>query len=273
MQIRVMCWNLFHGRDAPPDPALFTLRSKLLRITERDATHVQVNRDLRADFSQLIANAGWDLALLQECPPSWGRRLATACAAEGHRVLTARNLIPPVQGFLHKLNPDLSGSWEGGSNLTLVRGARIAERRELVVQRRPELRKMAFSRLDSGLCVANLHASNDDPPRATPEVRRAAETAVEWAENAPLIIAGDFNLQPLDTEIFDELDQRFGLRAPTTPRAIDHVLARGLEIVEPPRQWPAEAREIPGDHGGLKLRLSDHAPVEGLFATPTSSSA
>ena len=36
MSIRALCWNIFHGRDAPPDPSLFTLRSKLLRITERD---------------------------------------------------------------------------------------------------------------------------------------------------------------------------------------------------------------------------------------------
>src|SRR5262249_42028920 len=183
------------------------------------------------------------------------------------RVLTARNVIPPVQGFLHRINPDLSGSWEGGSNLTLVRGARIADRRELVIQRHPELRRMAFTRLDSGLCVANLHASNDDPPRATPEVRHAAETAVEWAGASPLVIGGDFNLQPLDTGIFDELEERFGLRAPTTPTAIDHVLARGLEVVEAPRQWPAEAREIASGVDDLALRLSDHAPVEALFAT------
>ena len=28
--MRVLSWNLYHGRDFPPDPALFTLRSRLL---------------------------------------------------------------------------------------------------------------------------------------------------------------------------------------------------------------------------------------------------
>ena len=37
-EIRTLCWNIFHGRDAPPDPSLFTLRSKLLRITEAGET-------------------------------------------------------------------------------------------------------------------------------------------------------------------------------------------------------------------------------------------
>ena len=31
--LRVLSWNLFHGRDFPPDPALRTLRSRLLRTT------------------------------------------------------------------------------------------------------------------------------------------------------------------------------------------------------------------------------------------------
>ncbi len=271
MEIRAISWNLFHGRDRPPDRALFTLRSKLLRITERDETHVQVNRDLYREFERLLAAAGWDVALLQECPPRWGAPLGRGSDAEAHRTLTSRNLVPPLQGLAHRLNPDLVGSWEGGSNVTLVRGARIAERRELEIQRHPERRRMQFARLDSGLCVANLHTSNDDPARAVPELRVAAESAVEWAGDAPLIFGGDLNLRPRETEAFEELEKRFGLRVPTAPAAIDHLLVRGLEIVEPPRQWPAAAREIP--HGGLALRLSDHAPVEALFRATSSSSA
>jgi hypothetical protein len=67
-------------------------------------------------------------------------------------------------------------------------------------------------------------------------------------------------------ELFEELEQGHELRPPTAPDAIDHLLARGLEVVEPPRKWPPEARELPWD--GLRLRLSDHAPVEALFRTP-----
>jgi endonuclease/exonuclease/phosphatase family metal-dependent hydrolase len=264
MQIRAMSWNLFHGRDGPPDPTLYTLRSKLLRITERNDSHVQVNRDLFEEFARLLADGRWDVALLQECPPRWADPLAVACQADPHRVLTSRNLLPRVQGTLHRWNPDLMGSWEGGSNLTLVRELGIAERRELVLRpSRPERRVMAFTRLGSGPCVGNLHASTRDQPLAEDELRLAAETATGWAGDAPLLLGGDFNLRPERSGVFTELEQRFDLRVPTAPNAIDHIMVRGLAVRELPRQWPAESREIPWD--GLALRLSDHAPVEALF--------
>ncbi|HEX4753082.1 MAG TPA: hypothetical protein VH268_09290, partial [Solirubrobacterales bacterium] len=69
MELTVLCWNLFHGRDFPPDPGLRSWRSRLLRIDEANATHVQVNRDLTAEFATLLASAAWDVAMLQECPP------------------------------------------------------------------------------------------------------------------------------------------------------------------------------------------------------------
>ena len=93
MQIEALSWNLFHGRDAPPDAALLTLRSRLLRTSERNATHLQVNRDLWSEFATVLARARWDVALLQECPPRWVESLASACGAEPHAVLTSRNSL------------------------------------------------------------------------------------------------------------------------------------------------------------------------------------
>ncbi len=194
-------WNLFHGRDFPPDPALFTLRSRLLRRTERNATHVQVNRDLLDEFAAVLAGARWDVALLQECPPRFAEPLARACEAEAHRALTSRNALLPLTSALARLNPDLIASWEGGSNTTLVRRAGsagpIAERRELTLRPRgrPERRTMAFTRLASGLCVANLHASTADS-LAAEEILAAADPAVEWAGDGPLVLGGDLNLRP-----------------------------------------------------------------------------
>lgn len=264
MQIRALSWNLFHGRDAPPDRALYTVRSKLLRVTERNESHVQVNRDLYEQFASLLAETEWSIALLQECPPRWARPLAAACGAAPHRVLTSRNWIPPLQGRIHRFNPDLTGSWEGGSNTTLVRGREIAERRELVIRPgAPERRTMAFTELADGVCVANLHASNDDYPLAEQEVRLGADTASAWAGARPLIFGGDFNLRPDRSALFEELADGLGLAHLTAPDAIDHLLARGVEVRESPRQWAAEAREIPWDTRAL--RLSDHAPVEALF--------
>lgn len=269
MRFRAITWNLFHGRDAPPDPALHTLRSRLLGASQRNATHVQVNRELFAEFAGLLAAAEWDIALLQECPPRWPARLAEACDAEHHRVLTARNGLGLVRGALARANPDLLGAHEGGSNSTLVRAARrpdlaIVERRELVLrERRPERRTMAFTRLAGGLCVANLHATNDRPPLAEAELLLAAEKASEWAGDAPLLFGGDLNLRPAETTIYRRLSEGFGLSAPQPGAAIDHLLVSGLEVHDPPSAWPAARREV--DQGGLALRLSDHAPVEAAF--------
>jgi endonuclease/exonuclease/phosphatase family metal-dependent hydrolase len=162
-------------------------------------------------------------------------------------------------------------SGEGGSNTTLVRVpgklGGIAEMRELEIHAgEPERRSMAFTRTASGVCVANLHATNDQPQLATEDVLRAAAAASEWAGGAPLIFGGDLNLRPAeDPEVFRRLAEDFGLDSPTTgAKKIDHVLVRGLEVVALPAQWPAERRELPLD--GKALRLSDHAPVEARFA-------
>jgi endonuclease/exonuclease/phosphatase family metal-dependent hydrolase len=270
VELTAITWNLFHGRDFPPDPALRSWRSRLLRISERNETHVQVNRNLLPEFCRLLAGAEWDVALLQECQPRWWGPLAEACGAEAHGVLTSRNSLSGLRTLATRLNPDLIASGEGGSNLTLVRSGGIAERRELTIHEgKPERRAMAFTRSGSGICIANLHATNDRPELASEDVLHAAETASDWAGEAPLIFGGDLNLRPRKSPaLFAELAERFGLAAPTAPDAIDHLLARGLDTTAPARQWPPERRELREDGGAL--RLSDHAPVEARFALSTS---
>jgi endonuclease/exonuclease/phosphatase family metal-dependent hydrolase len=275
VQIRVLSWNIFHGRDAPPNPALFTRRSRLLGRTEFDDTYAQVNRDLFEEIAAVLSGGDWEIALLQECPPRWSERLARACRADYHRALTARNWLRPITGWLADVNPDLIGSWEGGSNTTLVRPrlGRIVERRELAVRRAlPERRAMAFTRLDSGLCIANLHASAHRQVLAEVEVMAAAKRATEWAiRDAPLIFGGDFNLRPGRTRVFDQLSQRYGLSPPSEPEAIDHLLARGLEVLGA-RRWSSEHRELEttvttkdGENQTRLVRLSDHAPIEAVL--------
>ena len=266
----MITWNLFHGRDFPPDPALFTWRSRLLRIPERNATHVQLNRDLLREFALVLNSLRWDVALLQECPPRWHAALARACDAEAHAVLTSRNSLPRLRAWAARLNSDLVASNEGGSNLTLVRRAAgpIAGRAELVLNPgpRPERRALCFARLADGTCVANAHLSAGAANReqAEDELRRAAEACVAWAGSDPLILGGDLNIRPRSSSIYAELRERFGLAAPTAPDALDHLLARGLTPAEPPRALPPEDRELRSP-SGLRLRLSDHAPVRGAF--------
>jgi endonuclease/exonuclease/phosphatase family metal-dependent hydrolase len=270
MEFTVIAWNLFHGRDFPPDPALRTWRSRLLRFDEHNQTHVQVNRDLTKEFATLLGGAAWDVALLQECPPRFAEPLAAACGAEWQRALTSRNELGPLRTLLARQNPDLMASGEGGSNLTLVRVpgklGGIAEQRELEIHEGPpERRSMAFTRTASGLCLANLHATNDQPPMAKEDVLSAARAATEWAGSSPLVFGGDLNLRPAeDPEVFALLERDFGLTGTTAPKAIDHLLTRGIEVVTAPSAWPPERRELPLD--GRALRLSDHAPVEARFA-------
>jgi endonuclease/exonuclease/phosphatase family metal-dependent hydrolase len=280
VQIHAISWNLFHGRDFPPDRSLFTWRSRLLKLSERGSTYVQVNRSLFAEFATALSGMSWDVALLQECPPRWAPRLAESLGVESHVVLTSRNLVRPLQGLIADLNPDLIASWEGGSNLTLVRGAlvrgaepAIAERRELVIHGgRPERRTMAFTRTSAGLCVANLHASSNRPDLAGPEVLGAAERATEWTAGAPLLFGGDLNLRPAEhPDVFEQLRERYNLAPPTAAGAIDHLLSRGLAIVEQPSPLPhpeaIRATDFSGPLGlwrreaGRRIRLSDHAPV------------
>lgn len=269
MRLRVLTWNLHHGRDFPPDAALRTWRSRLLRLDERNETHLQVNRDLLPEFSSVLGGAEWSIALLQECPPRWAPALARATGSEAHLALTSRNSLASLRALLARQNPDLIGSNEGGSNLTLVRpgAGRIAERRELSLRLLPECRVLAFTRLAGGACVANVHASTHDR-RAEDELRLAAERSVEWAAGAPLLLGGDFNVRPGRGGLFEELHERFGLSAPSQTEAIDHILARGFEMVEPAVAWPPSAREVTED--GLAIRLSDHAPVEAVFEAPAA---
>jgi len=268
--IRALTWNLFHGRDFPPNPALLTCRSRLLRITESDGTYVQVNRDLEREFAAVIGAGDWNVALLQECPPRWWGSLARACDAAAHGTLTSRNSLGHLRSRFARLNPDLIASNEGGSNLTLARGAEIVEQRERVLRPGPlpERRMMSFTRMRIDgleLAVANLHLSAGAPRRAQAEAEllSAARTAVEWAAGAALLVGGDLNLRPRDTDVYERLERELGLRGRGDEGSLDHLLARDLERVAPAASLPPSARELRVDGG--TLRLSDHAPVAAAF--------
>jgi len=268
--MRVLSWNLYHGRDFPPDKALFTWRSRLLRITERNETHVQVNRLLRDEFTRWIADREWDVAMLQETPPLWFRAIGGRARSNGVRVLTSRNVVPPLQRLAANINPDLIASWEGGSNQLFVRApGRILEHRKMTLARRPEQRRMVWARIrlagGETVCFANLHASAGLPEKASRELIAAAANAVEWSAGDPLVFGGDLNVRPArDPLAFTELRERFGLGDPTGPHAIDHILARDFAVVAHPKRLAGEERELP-ESSGLRLRLSDHAPVIARF--------
>ena len=189
-------------------------------------------------------------------------------------MLTSRNWLPPLQRRLADLNPDLLASSEGGSNQILVRHpARIVARNKLTLAWKPEQRRMHWARValpgSAGtVCVANLHASAGLPELAGAEVVRAAKCAssgrpaTRWSSAATSTCA-----RHATRSRSPRCATAWASREPTAPDAIDHLLARGLEVEEPPRRLAAERRELPGPDG-RRIRLSDHAPVSAEFRTP-----
>jgi endonuclease/exonuclease/phosphatase family metal-dependent hydrolase len=265
-----MTWNVFHGRDWPPEPALQIRAHKgnFRRGPRLGERYEQTNWDLLDLFASFVNEIDWDVAIFQEFPPAWKRRLADACGAESHRAFSGRNWFQPLTSLIGRWRPDLLGAWEGGSNTTLVRpgAGRIAERLRVVLTRKPETRVMALTRLESGLCVANLHVSTK-PSSAELELVDGAERAIAFAGSGPLIFGGDFNVRPKASAVFDRLEERYGLAPRTAPDRLSHLLVRGLEVSEPPAALLPEARDVPDPATGRLIRLSDHNPVVGKFST------
>jgi endonuclease/exonuclease/phosphatase family metal-dependent hydrolase len=201
--MRVLTWNLFHGRAVQPR-----------------------RRDLFDDFAEAIDGWDWDVALLQEVLPWWPARLGAVTGASARSVRTSRNWIPPLR-WLGRPMPDLVKSWSGGCNAILVRGEAIAEHRTQRLRRRPERRAMHAVRLANGIWAANLHAQVRPELFARSDTARAAVTALAWAGDAPLVLGGDFNLRD---------PAAAGLRH-AGGTWVDHVLVRGFEPTGP-RELP-----------------------------------
>ena len=167
--VRVLTWNLLHGRAVPG-----------------------VGHDLFDEFAASIGGWAWDVALLQEVPPWWPAPLAARLDADQRFVLTSRNALLPLRRAIAVRWPDMIKSNGGGANAILVRGQRIAEHRVLRLARLPERRWIHAVRLADGLWAGNLHAAADARQGV-----RAAEALLGWAAGAPAVLGGDFNVREL----------------------------------------------------------------------------
>src|SRR3954470_5621257 len=172
MALRVLTWNLFHGRSKPETP-----------------------HSLLPEFAALLASWEWDVALLQEVLPWWPVELGVACGASARMALTSRNVLPPLQRRIAEPRPHVLKSWSGGSNVILVRGQAIVEHRIVTLRRRPERRVAHGVRLEDGTWITNLHAQAHLDRRAQADVERAADATTYWAAGEPAILGGDFNLK------------------------------------------------------------------------------
>jgi len=209
--MRVLTWNLFHGRAVPP-----------------------AGRDLEAQFAAALAGWDWDVALLQEVPPWWPPALARACDAEARSVLTSRNALLPLRRAIARRAPDLIASNGGGANAILVRHAAgaIADHRRVLLRRWPERRVCHAVALTTGdvAWVANLHAQVHSAQRAQADIERAGATLLAWAGGAPALLGGDFNVRAPRAPGF----------APLGGHGVDHVLGRGCTAAGAP-ELPAHA--------------------------------
>ena len=233
----------------PADPALHTWRSRLRRTTERNATHVQVNRELRAEFAEVLCAARWDVALLQECPPRWSAALAAACRADAAALAHLTQLAWPrprrrwPAGIPTCSAPGRAARTSPWSEARIAAG--LVDHRELVLRRRPERRTMAFARLGSGLCVANLHASTSPArggggraPRCRGGRRLGRRFAADPRRRLQPPAEPDRGCSRSSRAIRPQRTDRPRLhRPPPRPRARDRRAGR--------RAWPPEARELP----------------------------
>src|SRR4029077_4338695 len=128
MRLRVLTWNLMHGRSQPG-----------------------ARRDLLPEFTTALAEWDWDVALLQEVPPWWPPELAARLDAEYRSVRTSRNGLLPLRRAVAVRWPDLIRSNGGGANAILARQDRIVSHRCLRLRRLPERRWMQAVRLAAGI--------------------------------------------------------------------------------------------------------------------------
>jgi endonuclease/exonuclease/phosphatase family metal-dependent hydrolase len=188
--MRVLSWNLFHGRAVP-----------------------SAGRSLLADYAATLAGWEWDVALLQEVPPWWPPVLAEAANAAHRLALTSRNSLLPLRRAIASRAPDLLKANGGGANAILSRVS-IEEHRHVELTRRPERRVAHGVRLADGGWVVNLHATLRPKEGTRADLARAITA---WADAPQLILGGDFNLRRIDAPGLDHI----------AGNRVDHILARG----------------------------------------------
>jgi endonuclease/exonuclease/phosphatase family metal-dependent hydrolase len=302
--LRVLTWNLFHGRDGLPGLGP-TRASTWWRRPVDDGTHLHLNRKLTGLMADGVRAWAPDVCALQEVPTAAVREIVarTGMVAVG---TTTGPLIGParLRDALAARNPDLWRTHEGNANLLLIgpalrlvpgsgRAVRLnpigailqatgrlrLEPGELL-RYLPEPRRAVLARARAAdgaeVALACVHCHNARHPELIAmELGRAVRALEETAGGAPMVLAGDLNARPSHPAL-DALEAA-GWSGFPAPRGvgIDRVLALGAEVVEPERALPPSAREVGVrfSGGARRVRLSDHDPVVASLRVSGSPAA
>ena len=290
--LRVITWNLFHGRDGLPGLGA-TRRSTWRRTPEDDGVHLHLNRKLTDQMAERLAAWAPDVCALQEVPTAGIARIAQITGMRAVWTTTGPLIGPAsLRDALAARNPDLWRTHEGNANLILI-GARLAlvggsrasvrlnpittivrmarrlglERGELL-RYLPEPRRLVHARVvapgGTRFLVGCTHCHNARHPEVVgAEIARAAAAVHDAAGTGPAVLAGDFNARPAHPALAALAAAGWNGAQPQPGIGIDRILHRGLEVVSPPRRLDPAEREIGVVWRGRarRVRLSDHDPV------------
>ena len=257
MRLRVRTWNVAHGRTVPSSTE-DRLEEMVRRVSADDP----------------------DVVCLQEVPLWAFKQLGSWSAMNVATAITRRASAGPLGHWITARAPRVFRSGltgQGNAILVSKRHRMLGQQRRLVLNP-PQMRMRAardrglgFGRLvhwskeqrvchlctvevgDESAVVANTHLTHFDAGLASLELERAAEFARAHAGGGAVILAGDLNLAPGQTDAFVDLAS-LGWSSPGA--GIDHILGHGMVPETAPRVWTDDRRS-----DGHVL-LSDHAPVE-----------
>jgi endonuclease/exonuclease/phosphatase family metal-dependent hydrolase len=257
VSVLVRTWNVFHGNASPPGRRAHL--EEMVRLACEDNPDVLCLQELPV----------WALRRLEE----WsGMRTFGAVAARPR--LRSAALGRAVTQRHHGL---FRSAVSGQANAILLQrelrslavdsivlnpaDVRRRVARELALDRRARRtwareRRVCHAVRTETLAVANLHISNVRDARIRDaELLRAATFADSFAEPGDvLVLAGDFNVRPWESQVLEELTGPEWGFSPAIP-GIDQILVRGATATTP-KAWPDERRRLD------RRLLSDHAPLE-----------
>jgi endonuclease/exonuclease/phosphatase family metal-dependent hydrolase len=265
--VLVRTWNVFHGNTDPPGRKRYLREIVELAVAD-DPALVFLQELPVAALDDLERWTGYTVVGDVASRPRLPRRLA-ARVTDLHPGLIRSALEGQANAILLQQAVKVQERFAASLNPRRVR-ERLAEGFELPFVARlawgKERRVVQAARVllpdGRSAVVGNLHATSYRPDKriADAELERAATFVDALAEpGEAVVLAGDFNVTVVSSPTLRALGRAEWGFSEAGP-GVDHVLVRGLRVLEPERHWDDERRRR-GD-----VLLSDHDPVDVVVA-------